>query len=157
MIVVLLAAAVFSAVILGLSYILLFANKRLVPQGDVKIIVNGDVDNPLLAKPGSSLLSCLSDSNVFLPSACGGGGTCAMCECHVDSGGGDVLPTEMNHMSRKEAAENKRLACQVKVREDMEIRVPEEVFGIKKWECTVVSNYNVASFIKEFVVELPEG
>ncbi|NUN99725.1 MAG: NADH:ubiquinone reductase (Na(+)-transporting) subunit F [Saprospiraceae bacterium] len=147
----------FSAVILGLAVLLIYAKKKLVPQGDVKIIVNGDVDNPLLVQPGSSLLSALAGKNVFLPSACGGGGTCAMCECHVDAGGGDVLPTEMNHLTRKEAAEHKRLACQVKVRQDMEIRVPEEVFGIKKWECEVVSNYNVASFIKEFVVRLPEG
>ncbi len=157
MVTILMAVAVFSAVILGLSYILLYANKKLVAQGDVNIIVNGDTDNPLVVKPGSTLLSVLSDQNVFLPSACGGGGTCAMCECHVDSGGGDVLPTEMNHLSRKEAAEKKRLACQVKVREDMEIRVPEEVFGIKKWECEVISNYNVATFIKEFIVKLPEG
>lgn len=157
MVTILTAILVFSAVILALSYILLFANKRLVAQGDVRIIVNGDDSKPLIAKPGSSLLSVLSDQNVFLPSACGGGGTCAMCECHVDSGGGDVLPTEMNHLTRKEAAENKRLACQVKVREDMEIRVPEEVFGIKKWECEVISNYNVATFIKEFIVRLPEG
>src|SRR5690606_18761879 len=99
----------------------------------------------------------LSDKSVFLPSACGGGGTCAMCVCHVDSGGGDVLPTELNHLTRKEVAEHLRLSCQVKVREDMEIRIPEEIFGIKKWECEVVSNYNVASFIKEFVVKLPEG
>lgn len=151
------AIIIFSAVILALSFMLIYANKKLVPQGDVSIIINGDVDNPLKVKPGSSLLSALSDTNIFLPSACGGGGTCAMCECHVDSGGGDVLPTEMNHLTRKEAAENKRLACQVKVRENMEIRVPEEVFGIKKWECEVISNHNVASFIKEFVVRLPEG
>ena len=151
------AIIVFSAVIIALSFVLLYANKKLVPQGDVSIVVNGDADNPLLVKPGTSLLSALSDKSVFLPSACGGGGTCAMCECHVDSGGGEVLPTEMNHLTRKEAAENKRLACQVKVREDMQIRVPEEVFGIKKWECEVISNYNVASFIKEFVVKLPEG
>lgn len=151
------AVIVFSLVILALSYILLYANKKLVAQGDVNIIVNGNADSPLIVKPGSSLLSVLSDQNVFLPSACGGGGTCAMCECHVDAGGGDVLPTEMNHLTRKEAAENKRLACQVKVREDMEIRVPEEIFGIKKWECEVISNYNVATFIKEFIVRLPEG
>lgn len=155
--VVLLAVIVFVVVILALSFGLIFARKRLVPQGDVKIIINGDEENPMLVQPGSSLLSALSDKNIFLPSACGGGGTCAMCECHVDEGGGDVLPTEMNHLTRKEAAENKRLACQVKVRQDMRIRVPEEVFGIKKWECEVVSNYNVASFIKEFVVRLPEG
>jgi Na+-transporting NADH:ubiquinone oxidoreductase subunit F len=151
------AIVVFTAVILFLALVLIYANKKLVPQGDVSIIVNGDTANPLMVKPGSSLLSVLSEKNVFLPSACGGGGTCAMCECHVDSGGGDVLPTELNHLTRKEAAEHKRLACQVKVRENMEIRVPEEVFGIKKWECEVVSNYNVASFIKEFVVRLPEG
>lgn len=151
------AVVVFSLVILALSFMLIFARKRLVPQGDVKIVVNGDEENPLLVQPGASLLSALSDRSVFLPSACGGGGTCAMCECHVDEGGGDVLPTEMNHLTRREAAENKRLACQVKVREDMRIRIPEEIFGIKKWECEVVSNYNVASFIKEFVVRLPEG
>ncbi len=154
---ILIAILIFTTVILGLSFMLMFANKKLVPQGDVNIIVNGDTSNPLKAKPGSSLLNVLSDKNVFLPSACGGGGTCAMCECHVDAGGGDVLPTELNHLTRKEAAENKRLACQVKVREDMEIRVPEEVFGIKKWECEVISNYNVATFIKEFIVRLPEG
>jgi len=151
------AVLVFSSVILLLAFMLIYARKQLIPQGDVKIIINGDIENPLLAKPGSSLLTVLSDKNVFLPSACGGGGTCAMCECHVDSGGGDVLPTEMNHLTRREAAENKRLACQVKVRGDMEVRIPEEIFGIKKWECEVVSNYNVASFIKEFVVKLPEG
>ncbi|TXB67655.1 NADH:ubiquinone reductase (Na(+)-transporting) subunit F [Phaeodactylibacter luteus] len=151
------AVIVFSAVILMLAFMLIFARKKLVPQGDVKIIINGDEDNPMLVKPGASLLSALSDKSVFLPSACGGGGTCAMCECHIDEGGGDVLPTEMNHLTRREVAENKRLACQVKVRQDMRIRIPEEIFGIKKWECEVVSNYNVASFIKEFVVRLPEG
>lgn len=154
---VLYALLVFCGVILALSMMLIYARKKLVPQGDVKIIVNGDVENPLMIQPGVSLLGALSEKNVFLPSACGGGGTCAMCECHVHSGGGEVLPTEMNHLTRKEAAEGKRLACQVKVREDMEIAVPEEVFGIKKWECEVIANYNVASFIKEFVVKLPEG
>lgn len=152
-----LSVLVFSAVILLLSFMLIYARKRLVAQGEVKIIINGDEENPLLVKPGSSLLSTLSDKNIFLPSACGGGGTCAMCECHVDAGGGDVLPTELNHLTRKEVSEHKRLACQVKVRQDMHIRVPEEIFGIKKWECEVISNYNVATFIKEFVVRLPEG
>jgi Na+-transporting NADH:ubiquinone oxidoreductase subunit F len=151
------AVLVFSLVILALAFMLIYARKRLLPQGDVKIIVNGDEENPMQVSPGSTLLGALSDKNVFLPSACGGGGTCAMCECWVDEGGGDVLPTELNHLTRKEVAENKRLACQVKVREDMKIRVPEEVFGIKKWECEVISNYNVASFIKEFVVKLPPG
>ncbi|MBI1225366.1 MAG: NADH:ubiquinone reductase (Na(+)-transporting) subunit F [Bacteroidetes bacterium] len=150
-------AVAFTAVILVLTFGLLVAQKKLVPQGDVKIIVNGDTANPLIVQPGGSLLTALSNKNMFLPSACGGGGTCAMCKCHVDSGGGDVLPTEMNHLSRKQAAEHMRLACQVKVRTDMDIRVPEEVFGIKKWECEVESNYNVATFIKEFVVKLPPG
>ncbi|MEM6877035.1 MAG: NADH:ubiquinone reductase (Na(+)-transporting) subunit F [Bacteroidota bacterium] len=155
--VVLWAIVIFSVIIALLVAMLLFARKRLIPQGEVKIVVNGDEENPLMVQPGSSLLNVLSDKSVFLPSACGGGGTCAMCECHIDAGGGDVLPTELNHLTRREVAENLRLACQVKVRSDMQIRIPEEIFGIKKWECTVKSNYNVASFIKEFVVELPKG
>ena len=154
---ILFSVIVFSLIIMLLSFMLIMARKKLVPQGDVKIIVNGDTENPMLVKPGDTLLTALSGKSIFLPSACGGGGTCAMCECHVDSGGGDVLPTEMNHLTRKEAAENKRLACQVKVRGDMEVRIPEEIFGIKKWECEVVSNYNVATFIKEFIVKLPDG
>jgi Na+-transporting NADH:ubiquinone oxidoreductase subunit F len=151
------AVAVFVVLLMGLSMMLIYARKKLLPQGDVKIVVNGDVENPIITSPGSSLLNALSDKNIFLPSACGGGGTCAMCECKVLEGGGDVLPTELNHLSRKEVAEKYRLSCQVKVRQDMVIEIPEEIFGIKKWECTVVSNYNVASFIKEFVVELPKG
>ncbi len=154
---IILAILVFTVVIIALSYMLIAARKRLIPQGEVKIIVNGDTENPMMVSPGSTLLTVLSEKNVFLPSACGGGGTCAMCECHVLKGGGEVLPTEMNHLTRREAAEHKRLACQVKVREDMEITIPEEIFGIKKWECEVISNYNVATFIKEFVVRLPEG
>lgn len=151
------AIVAFSVLLLIMAFGLIYAQKKLVSQGDVKIIINGDEDKPVIVKPGSSLLSTLSGEKIFLPSACGGGGTCAMCECHVYEGGGDILPTELNHLSRKEAQEGKRLACQVKVRQDMKIQVPEEVFGIKKWECEVVSNYNVASFIKEFVVKLPEG
>ena len=151
------AVIIFSLVVLALTAILLAARRKLVPQGEVKIIVNGDTENPLMVQPGSSLLNVLSDKNVFLPSACGGGGTCAMCECHIPAGGGDVLPTELNHLTRREVQEHKRLACQVKVRNDMEIQIPEEIFGIKKFDCTVKSNYNVATFIKEFVVELPAG
>ncbi|MEL6986922.1 MAG: 2Fe-2S iron-sulfur cluster-binding protein, partial [Bacteroidota bacterium] len=146
---------VFSTIILLLSIMLIQARKALVPQGDVKLTINGQKE--VAVAPGSSLLTVLSDENIFLPSACGGGGTCAMCECHIPEGGGDVLPTELNHLTRKEVAEHKRLACQVKVKNDMQIEIPEEIFGIKKWECEVVSNYNVASFIKEFVVKLPEG
>ena len=154
---VLMAVVVFSAVIILLSFMLILAQKKLVPQGDVKIIVNGDESNPVIVKPGVTLLTALGEKKIFLPSACGGGGTCAMCECHVHEGGGEILATELNHISRKDAAENMRLACQVKVREDMKIHIPEEIFGIKKWECEVVSNYNVATFIKEFIVKLPEG
>ena len=157
MTVLLYSVIVFTLVVLALTVILLVARRQLVPQGEVKIVVNGDAENPLVVKPGSTLLNVLSDQSIFLPSACGGGGTCAMCECHITNGGGDVLPTELNHLTRREVAEHKRLACQVKVRGDMEIQVPEEIFGIKKFDCTVKSNYNVASFIKEFVVELPKG
>jgi len=135
----------------------MIVKSRLVPSGDVQLIVNGDEANPLITKPGATVLTALSEKSLFLPSACGGGGTCAMCLCQIFEGGGDVLPTELNHLTRKEAKENWRLACQVKVKNDMVLAIPEEVFGIKKWECEVVSNYNVASFIKEFVVKLPPG
>ena len=147
----------FTAIILLLVFILLFAQSKLVNSGDVKIIINGDESNPIVASAGSSLLSTLSNQKIFLPSACGGGGTCAMCKCIIDDGGGDVLPTEVGHLSRAEQQGHVRLACQVKVKQDMKIRVPEEIFGIKKWECEVISNYNVSTFIKEFKVKLPEG
>jgi len=151
------AIGVFVLVILLLSFMLIFARKKLLPQGDVKLIINGKSDDPLVVKPGDTLLTALSNKSVFLPSACGGGGTCAMCKCQIDAGGGDVLPTESAQLTRGEVADHVRLACQVKVRNDMEIRVPEEVFGVKKMECEVISNYNVATFIKEFMVRLPEG
>ncbi len=150
------AILAFTSVILLLVFILLVAQSRLVQSGEVKITVNGDVENPMVTRAGSTLLSTLSTKSVFLPSACGGGGTCAMCKCTVLEGGGDVLPTEVGHLSRAEQKENVRLACQVKVKNDMEIKIPDEIFGIKKWEATVVSNYNVASFIKEFIVKIPE-
>jgi Na+-transporting NADH:ubiquinone oxidoreductase subunit F len=145
----------FSIVILILVFILLFAQAKLVQSGDVTIKINGEKE--VVVPAGSTLLSTLSGQNVLLPSACGGGGTCAMCKCVVSEGGGDVLPTEEGHLSRSEKLGNVRLSCQVKVKNDMDIEIPEEIFGIKKWECEVVSNYNVASFIKEFVVRLPEG
>lgn len=148
---------VFIIVILFLAYMILTAKDRLLPQGDVAIIINGDQEHPLRVKPGSTLLSTLASNNLFLASACGGGGTCAMCTCRVFSGGGDVLPTETNHLNRGQVRDHLRLACQVKVKENMEIRIPDEVFGVKKWECEVVSNDNVSTYIKEFVVRLPEG
>jgi len=147
----------FTAIILLLVGVLLVAQAKLVQQGDVKIFINGDDKNPIIASAGSSLLSTLSAQKIFLPSACGGGGTCAMCKCKVIDGGGDVLPTETGHLSRSEQKEHVRLSCQVKVKQDLRIEIPEEIFGIKKWECEVVSNYNVSTFIKEFVVRLPEG
>ena len=147
----------FTVIILLLVFILLFAQSKLVQSGDVKIIINGDESNPVVVSAGSTLLNTLSGQKIFLPSACGGGGTCAMCKCVVEDGGGDVLPTEVGHLSRAEQKEGVRLSCQVKVKQDMHIRIPEEIFGIKKWECEVVSNYNVSTFIKEFVVKLPAG
>ncbi|EON77829.1 Na(+)-translocating NADH-quinone reductase subunit F [Lunatimonas lonarensis] len=147
----------FTLIILLLVFILLFAQSKLVASGDVKIIINGDEKNPIIASAGSTLLNTLGNKKIFLPSACGGGGTCAMCKCTIEDGGGEVLPTEVGHLSRAEQQSKVRLSCQVKVKNDMRIRIPEEIFGIKKWECEVVSNYNVSTFIKEFVVKLPEG
>ena len=146
--------AAFLLVTLLLVSLLLFVKQKLSPSGPVKILINGEREIEVAS--GSTLLTTLSGNKIFLPSACGGGGTCIQCECHVLSGGGEALPTEVPHFSRKELAHGARLSCQVKVKQDMEITIPEEVFGIKKWEATVVSNYNVATFIKEFVVEIPE-
>jgi Na+-transporting NADH:ubiquinone oxidoreductase subunit F len=153
--VIILSVGVFLTIILLLVALLLFAKSKLTNSGPVTLIINGGA--PIEVSAGSTLLSTLSEQKIFLPSACGGGGTCAMCKCQVLSGGGEILPTEKPYFSRKDIADNWRLGCQVKVKENMEIKVPEEIFGIKKWECEVVSNYNVASFIKEFVVKLPEG
>ena len=145
---------VFLLVVLLLVFLLLFVKSKLSPPGKLKIKINGEKE--IEVDGGSTLLSTLSDNGIFLPSACGGGGTCVQCTCQVHSGGGTILPTEKPHFSRKKIADNFRLGCQVKVKEDMDITVPEEVFGVKKWEATVVSNYNVATYIKEFVVEVPE-
>ena len=149
------ASIVFSLVlILILVTVLLVAKAKLLPSGKVKLLINGQKE--IEVETGSTLLTTLGNEKIFLPSACGGGGTCLQCECHVLSGGGEALPTEVSNFTRKELAAGARVGCQVKVKEDMEITIPEEIFGIKKFEATVVSNYNVASFIKEFVVELPE-
>jgi len=148
---------VFSLIILFLVILLGVAEKKLLPQGDAKILINGDNEKSPSVKPGGSLLSSLSSHNIFIPSACGGGGTCSQCKCQVLNGGGDILPTEISHFSRSEIKDNYRLACQVKVKGDMEVKIPDEIFNIKKWECTVRSNSNVATFIKELVLELPKG
>lgn len=151
---VIIAVAAFMVLLLLLVALLLFTKEKLSPSGPVTITINGE--KKLEVASGNSLLSTLATKKIFLPSACGGGGTCIQCECHVLSGGGSALPTETPHFSRKELAEGIRLSCQVKVKQDMEITIPEAIFGIKKWDATVVRNYNVASFIKEFVVEIPE-
>jgi Na+-transporting NADH:ubiquinone oxidoreductase subunit F len=149
------ASIIFSLIlVLILVTVLLVAKAKLLPSGKVKLLINGQKE--IEVETGSTLLLTLSNEKIFLPSACGGGGTCLQCECHVLKGGGEPLPTEVPNFTRKELAAGARLGCQVKVKEDMEITIPEEIFGIKKFEATVVSNYNVASFIKEFVVELPE-
>ena len=139
---------------LVLVTMLLVAKEKLLPSGPVKLIINGEKD--VEVSSGDTLLTTLGNNKIFLPSACGGGGTCVQCRCQVIEGGGDILPTEEPHFTRKEISEGWRLGCQVKVKQDMKIEVPEEVFGIKKWEAKVKSNYNVASFIKEFVIEIPE-
>ena len=133
---------------------LLVAKERLLPSGPVKLVINGEKD--VEVSSGDTLLTTLGNNKIFLPSACGGGGTCVQCKCQVLEGGGEILPTEEPHFTRKEISEGWRLGCQVKVKQDMKIEVPEEVFGIKKWEAKVKSNFNVASFIKEFVIEIPE-
>lgn len=155
--VVIASVATAGLLVLVLVGLLVYAKEKLIPSGDISLIINGDSENPVIVQPGSTLLGALNEQSVFLPSACGGGGTCAMCKCQVLDGGGEVLPTEAVHLTRKEMKEDWRLGCQVKVKSDMTIQVPEEVFGIKKWECEVVSNDNVATFIKEFVVKLPDG
>ena len=145
---------VFLLVILTLVGLLLFVKTKLSPSIKITIRINGEKE--IVVDGGNTLLTTLGNEGIFLPSACGGGGTCVQCTCQVSSGGGSILPTEEPHFSRKEIANDYRLSCQVKVREDMEIDIPEEVFGVKKWEATVVSNYNVATYIKEFIVEVPE-
>jgi Na+-transporting NADH:ubiquinone oxidoreductase subunit F len=150
----LLSIIVFLIIILLLVEMLLLARDKLSPKGDVVLKIN---DRELIVSPGSNLLMTLSGNGVFLPSACGGGGTCGMCKCQILEGGGSILPTETGFFNRREQLDHWRLGCQVKIREPLTIKLPESVLGIKKWECEVISNRNVATFIKEFVVKLPEG
>ncbi len=147
---------VFLLVTLVLVGMLLFAKAKLTPKGEVKVSINQG-EKELVTEPGSTLLATLGNNKIFLPSACGGKGSCGMCRCQVESGAGSILPTETGFFSYKQQHENWRLACQVKVKENIEMHVPEEVLGIKKWECEVVSNRNISTFLKEFVVKLPEG
>lgn len=148
---------VFPVVIGVLTIALLAAEARLRPQRKIKITINGDDDGAIETDAGGTLLNTLSSNGVMLPSACGGGGTCGVCRCQVLSGGGDILPTEQQHINFRDAKENWRLSCQVKVRDDLQVQVPDEVFSINKWQCEVISNNSVATFIREFVLRMPEG
>ncbi|WP_252176169.1 NADH:ubiquinone reductase (Na(+)-transporting) subunit F [Endozoicomonas sp. 4G] len=152
-----LGVVMFTVIVLTLVAVILAARSRLVSTGDVTININEDPEKAVTTVAGGKLLTTLSGAGVFLPSACGGGGTCAQCKCKVLDGGGEMLPTERSHFTKREEKEGWRLSCQVNVKQDMEIEVEEELFGVKKWECEVVSNDNVATFIKELVLKLPEG
>jgi len=147
----------FTGVVLLLVLVIIGARRQLVSSGDVSIEINGDTSNALVTASGNKLLQTLAENKIFLSSACGGGGTCSQCKCQVLEGGGSILPTEESHFSLKERNEGWRLSCQVAVKNDLKIKIPEEVFGVKEWECEVVSNENVATFIKELVLKLPEG
>jgi len=150
-----LGVLLFTLIVLALVVMILALRSKLVSTGDVKITINGE--KTISVSAGGKLLQTLAEHKLFIPSACGGGGTCAQCTVDVHSGGGSILPTEEGHITKREAAAGRRLSCQVAVKQDMDIVVPEEVFGVKKWECTVRSNRNVATFIKEFIIDLPEG
>ena len=152
-----LGVGLFTIIVLALVVVILFAKSKLVPSGDVEIIINDDPDKKIVTQPGSKLLGALANAGIFVSSACGGGGSCGQCIVNVKDGGGDILPTERDHISRGEAREGARLSCQVNVKQNMKIELPEEVFGIKKWDCVVRSNDNVATFIKELVLEIPDG
>ena len=153
---IIIAIVAFLVITLVLVGLLLFAKAKLTTSGDVTIDINGG-EKVLIAESGGTLLSTLANNNVFLPSACGGGGSCGMCKCQVLEGVGELLPTETGFINRKMAKEHWRLGCQVKVKENLKIHVPESVLGVKKWECEVISNRNISTFLKEFVVKLPEG
>jgi Na+-transporting NADH:ubiquinone oxidoreductase subunit F len=154
---IILGVVMFTLIVLALVLVILFAKSKLVPTGDITISVNGDPEKAITTGAGDKLLGALSASGIFVSSACGGGGSCGQCRVKVKSGGGDILPTELDHISKGEAREGERLACQVNVKSDMAIELPEEIFGVKKWECTVLSNDNEATFIKELVLQIPNG
>ncbi|MGY2572792.1 NADH:ubiquinone reductase (Na(+)-transporting) subunit F [Vibrio sp. C8] len=154
---IILGVVMFTLIVLALVLVILFAKSKLVPTGDITISINGDADKSIITSPGGKLLGALANSGVFVSSACGGGGSCGQCRVKIKSGGGDILPTELDHITKGEAREGERLACQVAVKTDMEIELPEEIFGVKKWECTVISNDNKATFIKELKLQIPDG
>ena len=154
---IILGVVMFTLIVLALVLVILFAKSKLVPTGDITISVNGDDSLAIVTQPGGKLLSALAGAGVFVSSACGGGGSCGQCRVKVKSGGGDILPTELDHITKGEAREGERLACQVAMKTDMDIELPEEIFGVKKWECSVISNDNKATFIKELKLQIPDG
>ncbi|KHA60081.1 Na(+)-translocating NADH-quinone reductase subunit F [Vibrio variabilis] len=154
---IILGVVMFTLIVLALVLVILFAKSKLVPTGDITISVNGDDSLAIVTQPGGKLLGALAGAGVFVSSACGGGGSCGQCRVKVKSGGGDILPTELDHITKGEAREGERLACQVAMKTDMDIELPEEIFGVKKWECTVISNDNKATFIKELKLQIPDG
>ena len=151
-----LGVIMFTGVIMMLVFVILYARKQLVSTGEVTIEINGDPEKTLRAPAGSKLLNTLANAGIFLSSACGGGGTCAQCRCRVLEGGGSMLSTEEGHFTRGEAKSGWRLSCQTAVKQDLKIEVPQEFFGVKRWECEVISNENVATFIKELILKLPD-
>ncbi|MCG7530984.1 NADH:ubiquinone reductase (Na(+)-transporting) subunit F [Psychrobium sp. MM17-31] len=154
---IILGVTMFTAIVLVLVLIILMAKSKLVSSGDVTIAINGDPEKGVVTKPGDKLLGALAAKGIFIPSACGGGGTCGQCKVHVHSGGGELLPTEESHITKKQAREGERLACQVAVKQDMEIEVEDEIFGVQQWQCEVISNDNKATFIKELKLGIPDG
>ncbi|WP_427982753.1 NADH:ubiquinone reductase (Na(+)-transporting) subunit F [Agarivorans sp.] len=154
---IILGVTMFTLIVLALVTVILFAKSKLVSSGDIQILINDDPSKAITTQAGSKLLGVLGSSGIFVSSACGGGGSCGQCHVHVLEGGGDILPTELDHISKRDAADGLRLACQVNVKQDMKITLPEEIFGVKKWECTVISNDNKATFIKELKLQIPDG
>jgi len=152
----LVSLGVFSGIILVLVLLLLFVETKIVQKGDRKIVINEDEEHPLTVPMGTNLLSALNKNSIYLPSACGGSGSCGLCKCKVLEGGGEIVPTELPHLSRQEKAEHIRLSCQLKIREDLKIEIPPEIFSIKKFAGTVASNKNIGTFIKELVVDMDE-
>ena len=152
---ILLGIIIFTAFVIALVFVIIGAKSKLVAEGDVEILINDE--KKIHVPAGSKLLTALADNGLFVSSACGGGGTCGQCKVKMHSGGGEILPTELSHITKREAADGERLSCQVSVKHNMSIEVEDDVFGVKKWECTVKSNHNVATFIKELVLELPAG
>jgi len=152
-----LGISMFTAIVIALVLVILFAKSKLVSSGDVTISINGDPEKSVVTAAGGKLLGALADQGIFIPSACGGGGTCGQCRVDVHAGGGDILPTEEGHINKREAKSGCRLACQVAVKQDMEIEVEDEIFGVQQWECEVISNDNKATFIKELKLQIPNG